>query len=218
MNVLTAESTLQTKTLAGFAEALAALTPKPSASGSAALPATLAAGLVAMAAGSTVVCEPFTNLAFDMDEVVREADELRAELLDLLDEDADAFDQVMEARRLPQATLEQRAARLRQIQRAYEDAVQPPLHVCRRSLRVLELAADVVERGNPNAALDASVAALFAAASVEAAALSIESELDPIVNEAFCTTCKEELQSLRARAGMLRESARGKDAHLTEQA
>jgi methenyltetrahydrofolate cyclohydrolase len=206
MTVLHEETQLHAMSLASFAEALADAKPMPGGSAAAALPAALAAGLVATAARSTVACDPFSNLAFDMDDVAHGADVLRAELLDLLDEDADAFEHVMAARRLPQATLGQRAARAREIQRAYEDAVRPPLRVCQRSLRVLELAADMAERGHAHAAADAGVAVLFAAASVEAAALSVEIELDPVVSEAFCAACKEELQSLRARAGPLRAS------------
>jgi formiminotetrahydrofolate cyclodeaminase len=203
MTVLHEETRLRAMSLASFAEALAEVKPTPAGSSAVALPSIVAAGLVATAARSTVACEPFSDLAFDMDAVACEADELRVELLDLLDEDADAFDRVMAARRLPQATLEQRVARSLEIQRAYEDAVQPPLHVCQRSVRVLELAADVAERGHPHAAADGGVAVLFAAASVEAAALNVETELAPIVSEAFCTACKEELRTLRARAGEL---------------
>lgn len=204
MTVLHEETQLQAMSLAGFAEALADAKPMPAGSSAAALPAVLAAGLVATAARSTVASDPFSNRAFDLDAVAQEADELRAGLLDLVDEDAASFDRVIAARRLPRATLEQRAARLREIQRTYEDAVRPPLHICQRSLRVLELAASVAERGHAHAAADAGVAVLFAAASVEAAALNVEIELGPIVSEAFCAACKEELQSLRARAGPLR--------------
>jgi formiminotetrahydrofolate cyclodeaminase len=200
MTLLHEETRLQAMSLTTFAEELADLKPMPAGSGAAGLPAVLAAGLVGMAARSTVVCEPFSNLAFDMDAVAHEADALRADLLDLLDEDVDAFERVMAARRLPQTTLEQRAGRAREIQRTYEEAVRPPLRVCQRSLRVLELATDVAGRAHPYAAADARVAVLFAAASVEAAAVIVETELAPIVSEAFCAACKEELRELRARA------------------
>jgi len=185
-----------------FAAALASLEPSPGGSTAAALPAALAAGLVAMSARSTVACAPFSDLAFDMDAAAREADELRAELLGLLDEDADAFEEVMTARRLPRTTLEQQTLRFRETQRAYEKAVEAPLRVCQRSLRVLELAADVAERGHPHAATDADVAMLFAAASLEVAAVTAEIYLLPVESEAFRAARREELQVVRARAGL----------------
>ena len=201
-------TSLHDLSVAQFAAALASMESSPGGSTAAALPAALAAGLVAMAARSTVACVPFSDLAFDMDAVVREADELRVELLDLLDEDAAAFDQVMAARRLPQATLEQQSLRSREIQRAYEEAVEPPLCVCHRSLRVLELAADVAERGHRHAAGDADVAVLFASGSLEAAARTAETYLLPIESEAFRVARREELQTVRTQAGRLRKSAR----------
>jgi methenyltetrahydrofolate cyclohydrolase len=190
--------------MARFAAALASMEPSPGGGTAAALPAALAAGLVAMVARSTTACAPFSDLAFDMDALASEADELRAELFDLLDEDADAFEHVMAARRLPRETLEQRNLRSREIQRAYEQAVEPPCRVCQRSLRVLELAADVAERGHPHAAADADVAVLFAAASLDAAALTAEIYLNPVDSEAFRAARRNELQTVRSKAAPLR--------------
>ena len=193
-------SSLHDLSLAGFAAALASIEPSPGGSTAASVPAALAAGLVALVARSTVACAPFSDLAFEMDTVADEADELRAELLDLPDEDAGAFEQVIAARRLPHATPEQQSLRHREVQRACEAALQPPLRVCRLSLRVLELAADVAERGHTHAAADAEVAELFAAASIEAASQTAEICLVPVESEAFRAACREELRSLRESA------------------
>lgn len=207
MTVLPAETELQTMSLTRFAEELAAATPAPGGSCAAAVPGALAAGLVALAARLSAHSDPFSDLAYDMEAVAREADRIRAELLDLVDADADAFDRVMAARRLPSRTAAEEARRLLEVQRAYKTAVELPSRVCSRSLRVLELAADVVERGNPNAASDAGVAALFAAASVEAAALSIEIELGAVDDADFGQARARDAQFARRRAALLRESA-----------
>ncbi len=207
MTALLEETELQTMSVTRFAGALAAATPAPGGSCAAAVPGALAAGLVAMAARLSGQSDPFSDLDYDMEAVAAEADRLRAELLDLVDEDADAFERVMAARRLPNRTPYERASRSSEVQRAYRAAVEPPLRVCSRSLRVLELAHEVVERGNPNAASDAGVAALFAAASLEAAALSVEIELGPIDDEDFRSARNRDAQAARRRAAPLRESA-----------
>jgi formiminotetrahydrofolate cyclodeaminase len=193
--------------LATFAEALASDAPTPGGSSAAAAPAALAAGLVAMVARLTADSDPFGDLACDMEEVAGEADELRAELLGLVSDDADAFERVMAALRLPEGTPEQLALRSLEIDRAYEAAVEPPLRVCTRSLRVLELAVEVAEHGNPNAAADAGVAALLAAASIESAALNVEFDLRPLADEALRASRTAELRAIRAAAASLRESA-----------
>jgi formiminotetrahydrofolate cyclodeaminase len=191
MTALHEETRLEAMSLARFAEELAAAAPTPGGSSAAAVPAALAAGLVAMIARLSAAGDPFGDLAFDLDDVAREADELRAELLALVGEDAAAFERVIAARR---------DARPEEIQRAYEDAVLPPLRACARSLRVLELAVDVTERGNPHAAADAGVAVAFATASIEAAALTAELYLLPIESEAFRSAREDELQAVRAGA------------------
>jgi formiminotetrahydrofolate cyclodeaminase len=198
MTALLEETGLRTASLAGFAEALASASPAPGGSSAAAVPGILAAGLVGMVARLSAESDPFSDLAFDLDALAGEADGLRAELLGLLEDDATAFDRVMAARRLP----DEAAA-----QEAYRAAVEPCLGVCRRSLRVLELAADVAEHGNPNAAADAGVAALLAAASVEAAALSAELELGAVADEDVRSARADELRAARAAAARLRRSA-----------
>lgn len=206
MNATLEEARLQTMPMTRFAEALAAATPAPGGSCAAAVPGALAAGLVAMAARLSAQTAPFSDLDFDMETVAGEADRLRAELLDLVGEDADAFNRVMEARQLPSQTPEQQTFRSREVQRAYSAAVEPPLRVCSRSLRVLELADEVVERGNPNTASDAGAAALFAAASLQAAVLNVEIELGPVDDEDFRTACTNDAQAAQRQAALLLDS------------
>lgn len=207
MTGLLEETGVQAMSLTRFAEALAATVPTPGGSCAAALPGALAAGLVAMVARLSAQSDPCSDLSYDMDALANEADQLRAELLDLVDEAADAFDYVMTTRRLPNETPEQRAVRSREVQRAYEAAVELPLRVCSRSLRVLELAREVAERGNPNAASDAGVAVLLAAASLEAAALTVEIYLEPVDDEDFRRAHVRDAQAARGYTVPLRESA-----------
>ena len=192
------EKRLGTTSLTAFAEALASAAPTPGGSCASAVPAGLAAGLVTMVARLSAESDPFSDLSFALEAVASEADRLREELLGLLEEDATAFDRVMAARRLREGS---------GVQDAYRAAVEPPLEVCRRSLRVLELAAHVAEKGNPNAAADAGVAVLLAAASVEAGALNARLDLSAIEDEAFRAACADELRTIRAQAERLRESA-----------
>lgn len=184
--------------LADFAAALASVTPSPGGSCASAVPAALAAALVAMVARQTTASDPFTDPAYDMEPVAVEADELRVELLAVAEEDIRAFERVTSARR---------AARSGEIQAAYRAAVEPPLRVCELSLRILELAVDVAERGHPYAAPDAGAAALFAAAALESAALSVQLELNPIDDEGFRAVRVGEVARARDRARALRDSA-----------
>ncbi len=180
----------------GFAEALASDAPTPGGGSASALAGALAAGLVAMVARLT---------PGELDDVAAEGDALRAELLTLVDEDAAAFDAVMAAFRLPKETPEQQAGRSEAVQAAYRGAVEPPLRVCMRTVRVLELALRVAGNGNPNAVSDAGVAALLASAALEGAGLNVQINLGSIKDEAYRAAQEEHLAAARARGGALRD-------------
>lgn len=184
--------------LADFAAALASVSPSPGGSCASAVPAALAAALVAMVARQTTASDPFTDVAFELEPVAVEADDVRVELLAVAERDVRAFERVITARR---------AARTDEIQPAYRAALEPPLRVCELSLRVLELAVAVAERGHPYAAPDAGAAALFAAAALESAALSVQLELTAIDDDEFRAACTRQVAHARDRGCALRDAA-----------
>jgi formiminotetrahydrofolate cyclodeaminase len=187
-------------------QALASSAPTPGGGSASALSGALAAALVAMVARLTTG-EKFADRAGQMSEVAADADRLRGELVGLADEDAAAFDRVMAAFRLPRETNEQQAVRSEAIQRGYRAAVDPPMRVCMRSLRILELALQLAEEGNPSAVSDAGVAALLAATALEGAALNVEINLGSIRDEGFRTSRAEQLQEARSQGQALRDRA-----------
>ncbi len=198
---------LQDMTLTTFSEALASSAATPGGGCAAALTGALGAGLAAMVARNTAASDKYADRADEMNAVAAEADALRAELVRQVDADAAAFDQVMAAFRLPKETPEEQAARSEAIQAGYKAAVDPPLRVCTQSVRVLELAAQVAERGNPNAASDAGVAALLAAAALEGAAMNVEINLGSIKDESFSTNAADAATDAREQGQTLRKKA-----------
>jgi glutamate formiminotransferase/formiminotetrahydrofolate cyclodeaminase len=157
-----------------------------------------------MVARTTAASKKFADRAEQMNAIAEEADRLRGEFLALVEEDARAFDQVMAAFRLPKETPEQQAARSQAVQQAYKSAVEPPMKVCTRSLRVLELAVQVSEHGNPSAASDAGVGALLAATALEGGALNVQINLGSIKDEAFRIAQGDKVQAAEARGQAIR--------------
>ena len=194
-------------TLSRFTESLASGAPTPGGGSASALSGALAAGLVAMVARNTAANPDFADRAGELEEIAADAERLRAELLGLVDEDAAAFDRVMAAFRLPKDTDELKAARSREIQAGYRAAVEAPLRVCRDALAVLTLADRIAERGNPNAASDAGVAALLAASALEGAALNVDINLGAIKDESFRAESAGMVQEARADGARLRDRA-----------
>lgn len=197
----------QEMSLTKFSEVLASKEPTPGGGCASALAGALAAALAAMVARTTAGSKKFADRAEQMNQIATEADRLRGELLALVDEDARAFDQVMAAFRMPKETPEQQAARSQAVQQAYKAAVEPPMHVCTRSLRVLELALRVAEQGNPSAASDAGVGALLAAAALEGGALNVQINLGSIKDEVFRNSQAEGVRAAQAQGQALRDQA-----------
>jgi formiminotetrahydrofolate cyclodeaminase len=194
----------QEMSLAKFSEVLASKDPTPGGGCASALAGALASGLVAMVARTTAGNKKFADRAEQMKAIAEEADRLRGEFLALVDEDARAFDQVMAAFRLPKETPEQQSVRSQAIQQAYKAAVDPPMKVCTRSVRVLELALQVAEHGNPSAASDAGVGALLAVTALEGGALNVQTNLGSIQDDAFRTAQEGEVRTAEAQGHALR--------------
>jgi len=201
--------TFQEMSLANFSDVLASKEPTPGGGCASALAGALAASLAAMVARITAGSKKFADRAEQMNEIATEADRLRGEFLALVDEDARAFDQVMVAFRMPKETLEQQAARSQAIQQAYKAAVEPPMKVCTRSFRVLELALQVAEQGNPSAASDAGVGTLLAATALEGGALNVQINLGAIKDDAFRAAQEDRVHEARSRGQALRDKVLG---------
>ena len=95
------------------------------------------------------------------------------ELLHLVDEDTNAFNEIMNAFGLPKGTDEEKAARKAAIQTATINAIKVPFRTMEVSFQSFDLAKSMADIGNPNSASDAGVGALCARAAVKGAYLNV---------------------------------------------
>jgi glutamate formiminotransferase/formiminotetrahydrofolate cyclodeaminase len=102
-----------------------------------------------------------------------EGQTLLSELLQLVDEDTEAFNAIMAAFGLPKKTEADKAARSEAIQQATLRAAQVPLRTMKASLKVFEICRAMAAEGNPNSVTDAGVGALAARAAVLGAGLNV---------------------------------------------
>ena len=100
--------------------------------------------------------------------------QLMTELLHLVDEDTEAFNQIMSAFSLPKGTDEEKAARSAAIQEATLYATQVPLKTMKASFRAFDICKAMAEEGNPASVSDAGVGALAARAAVLGACLNVK--------------------------------------------
>ena len=103
-------------------------------------------------------------------------------LLDLVDEDTNAFNKIMEAFRLPKDTESDKKLREQAIQEATKYAILTPFKVMETAFASMEVMKVMAEIGNPNSITDAGVGALCARTAVIGAFLNVQ------IN---CKDCKD---------------------------
>ncbi len=111
--------------------------------------------------------------------------EIKDNLLGLVDEDTRAFNRIIEAVRLPKGTEEEKAARQEAMQAATRYAIQVPLQVMEWSLKAFDLCEAMVDQGNPNSVTDAAVGALCIRAAVRGAFLNVQINTKDLEDRAF---------------------------------
>lgn len=95
-------------------------------------------------------------------------------LLNCVDEDTDAFNQIMAAFGLPKSSDKEKLERKLAIKEATKNAIEVPLKVMQLAADSMEVMEAMAQFGNPNSVSDAGVGALCARTAVEGAYLNVK--------------------------------------------
>ena len=170
------------QTLTDFLAGLAAPTPAPGGGAAAAVSGATAAALVEMVAGLSLKKSPDGAEAALQQRTAAQMATLRAELLTLADDDANAYNAFIQAMRLPKVEEHERDARSRAMSAAAEHAAKVPLKTLRAITTAAEAARLLTGRSLVSAASDLDVALRFARAAGLSAAENVEANL-PFIDD-----------------------------------
>jgi formiminotetrahydrofolate cyclodeaminase len=126
--------------------------------------------------------------------------DIREQLTAAIDSDTAAYDQVVNAYKLPKATPDEQRARKAAIQRAKRGATDVPLTVMRLSARACERAATIAAHGHRAAASDIGVAVALLRAGLHGAGLNVEINLGSLADAAYVEATRAEAARLATRA------------------
>jgi glutamate formiminotransferase/formiminotetrahydrofolate cyclodeaminase len=126
------------------------------------------------------------------------AQQLKDELLSLVDEDTAAFNKVMDALALPKESAEEKATRATTIEEATKYAAEIPLKVMETASRSYALLAEMAKRGNPVSISDVGVGTLATRACIEGAALNVRINLGQLKNEKSKKDLQEKVRKISA--------------------
>lgn len=184
-------------TLQGWMDEVAAPTPTPGGGSVAAVTGALASSLAAMVANLTLGKKKYAAHHDTLRGLKRQADSLRNELLALARADAEAFEAVLRAQRLPDEVSDGAGRREAALAEANLQAARVPLRTAEACAELLEIALGAAKYGNPNAVTDAGVAGLLARAAAEGAILNVEINLKSVPPGADKQGVEMDLQRLR---------------------
>ena len=186
---------------------LASPDPTPGGGSASALASAMGASLLMM-----VAALPKTRSGTDEDRVALAAASsaltgVQQQLIEAVDADAAAYNQVVAAYKLPKATESEQAARKAAIQRALRGATDVPLGVMRLSAIALKHAQAIAEHGHRAAGSDAGVAVALLAAGARGARLNVDVNLGSLGDETYVEAVKAEIARLANDAARSAEAA-----------
>ena len=182
-----------------FLDKTASATAVPGGGSVAALNASLAASLIEMVANLTIGKKKYDSVDAEMQAIAALASEMRAELVQSIDKDAAAYNEVMTAFKMPKETEQETEQRSRAIQQGLKNAASVPLSVARDAYKIMDLAGKVIQKGNKNAVTDGAVGAMTARTAALAALFNVKINLSSIKDEAFVDKLAREVRELERR-------------------
>lgn len=188
-------------TVKEFLEKTASGAPVPGGGSVAALSAGLAAALTEMVANLTVGKKGYETVEAEMKEVLKAGSECREKFIGDMDRDAESFNGVMEAFKMPKDTEEEKEARKAAIQKGSKEATLVPLQVAKDAFRMMEIIEKVVDNGNQNAVTDGAVAAMMARTAVLSALYNVKINLGSIKDEVFVADVAKQMEELESKVG-----------------
>jgi formiminotetrahydrofolate cyclodeaminase len=145
----------------------------PGGIGMAAMSGAIGASLVGLVGRLTAGKPGYEPLTEEMERTLERAQVLKDQLLNAMDQELEAFNQLMGSAALPRGSDEEASMRRDCLRIAVRGYTQVPLSIGAVSMEILKLTESVVRYGNREVIADGGVAFLSAVAAVKGAALHV---------------------------------------------
>ena len=167
-----------------FINELASKAPTPGGGGASAYCGALATALASMVGNLTVGKTTYAAVEDEVKEALIQLEEQRNKFVELIDKDAQAFEPLSRAYRLPRATSEELAYKNKVMQQALVGATEVPLEIMDICAQVITTSKFLAHNGSRLALSDVGVAVLFAKAALKGASLNVYANASSMANEA----------------------------------
>ena len=165
---------LSSLSLTDFANETSSESPAPGGGSISAYCGTLAASLTTMVANLSSHKRGWDDRWEFFSDWAKKGLDVQNELIDLVDKDTDAFNQIIESIRLPKVTEEEIKKRNEAISKATKNAILVPLSIMEKAYDCMKITKEMALHGNPNSISDAGVASLCAIAAIKGGLLNVK--------------------------------------------
>ncbi len=161
------------KTCNDFINELASKAPVPGGGGASALVGSIGVALGAMVGNLTIGKNRYENVEPDLMTLIEKSELLQRELLDLIDKDAEAFEPLARAYRLPSDNEELEKEKEIIMEEALRTACTAPLKIMEQCCGAIELHNEYAVKGSEMVISDVGCGAVFCKAALLSASLNV---------------------------------------------
>jgi glutamate formiminotransferase/formiminotetrahydrofolate cyclodeaminase len=183
-----------------FVDEVSRESPAPGGGSIAAVAGSLGAALASMVSNLTSNKRGSEKVDDILNDAADKLQKIKNALVKAVDEDTNAFNAYMDARRLPNKTDAERKAREEAMQAGLKQAVMVPLGTAERSYEAIEIAEVVARNGNPASITDVGVGAQSAYTGVLGGIYNVLINLKDITDKKFNEDMRKTCAELKEKA------------------
>lgn len=180
-----------------FATLLAAKESVPGGGGAAAYVGALGAALCSMVGNFTTGKKAYAQVEVDIQSMIFRAGKVRQRLLELVDEDAEAFEPLSRAYGIPKDD----PTRATVLEEATKGACVAPMEMMRQICRSIDLLEEMGQKGSKMLVSDVGCGALLARAALEAASMNVFVNTKTLQDRDYALTLEAECDAMLASYG-----------------
>jgi len=173
------------KSCAEFVEVLASKAAVPGGGGAAALVGAVGMALGSMVGSLTVGKPKYADVEADVVKLMEKAAALQTELLALVERDAQVFEPLSRAYRLPKDTEQEKAEKARIMEACLRECCAMPLEIMQRCAEAIDLHVSFAEKGATIAISDVGCGVICCKAALQAASLNVFINTMSMTDRAF---------------------------------
>ena len=184
-----------------FVDILSGDAPVPGGGGASAYVGAIGTALGCMVGSLTTGKKKYQAVEEDIQRLIKRAKALQAELLVLVDRDAEVFSPLSKAYGMPKNTPEELAEKERVMESCLRDATEVPLEIMRKCSEGIDICREFAEKGSRLVLSDAGVGVTVCKAALFGASLNVFINTKSIRDRAFAEACEKEADELLERFG-----------------